>query len=111
LKAILTNAAVILCLVASQPPSAIGQISTTTPKPTADAGNISGGVYYLGIALNQAGEAGEWVHVGEQAGWKETTAGTVLKGKLYTTETSGNLSVTDAGSGIWRQLCQGRCQR
>ena len=105
-KALFTSAAVILCLALSQQPSAVGQNSTTAPDLTPFTGNISGRVYYLGIALNQVGEAGGWVRVGEQAGWKETTAGTIFNGKLYTTETSGNLYVTDLASGSWQQIGQ-----
>ncbi len=77
--------------------------STVSPnKPV--AGKISGRVYYLGVALNQTGAAGGWVQVGQQGAWKDTTAGTILDGKLYTTETSGNLFVTDLASGNWQQI-------
>jgi hypothetical protein len=61
-------------------------------------------LYVLGIALDQAGQPGGWVQVGAAGAWKETTAGAVLKGRLYTTESNGCLYVTDLGTGDWKQI-------
>ncbi|HVS34860.1 MAG TPA: hypothetical protein VMS17_04710, partial [Gemmataceae bacterium] len=47
---------------------------------------------------------GSWKQLGEGGAWKETLAGVVLKGKLYTTETNGGFYETDLGDGKWVQL-------
>ncbi len=104
LKSLLKDIAIIFLLAVTLPLSASAQFSIAIPASPPSAGNVAGGVYYLGIALNQAGEAGTWAQVGEQGGWKATTAGTVLQEKLYTIETSGKLYVTDPANGSWHAL-------
>ena len=47
---------------------------------------------------------GEWTRSGRAGDWKNTIAGAVLDGKLYTVEASGALYVTDAIEGTWRKL-------
>jgi hypothetical protein len=49
---------------------------------------------------------GTWKQVGEASAWKETIAGTVLKGRLFTVESDGGLYETDLASGEWKQIGQ-----
>ncbi len=49
---------------------------------------------------------GAWAQLGEAGAWKETLAGVVLKGKLYTAETNGCFYETDLTNGAWVQLGQ-----
>ena len=44
--------------------------------------------------------------LGEVGAWKDTIAGVVLNGKLYTTETNGGLYETNLDNGAWTQLGQ-----
>ena len=72
--------------------------------PPVRAERIQGNVVYLGIALDQEGAAGGWAQVGGNAQWKETIAGTIHDGKLYTAETNGGLYLTDLATGAWQQI-------
>jgi hypothetical protein len=61
-------------------------------------------LYVLGVSLDQAGLPGGWVQVGPPGAWKDTRAGAVLKGRLYTTEGNGCLYVTNLDTGEWQQV-------
>ena len=65
---------------------------------------IKGDIYYLGIALDQEGAAGNWAQVGAEGDWKDTAAGTILNDQLYSAEHGGGLFATDLGGGKWRQI-------
>jgi hypothetical protein len=71
---------------------------------SARAAGPDGDLYLLGVALNQAGIPGGWAGVGEGGAWKDTLAGAVLKGKLYSTESNGALYVTNLANGKWQPL-------
>ncbi|HVS34859.1 MAG TPA: hypothetical protein VMS17_04705 [Gemmataceae bacterium] len=60
--------------------------------------NKGGSMFHVDV------ETGEKKQVGDQGAWKGTLAGSVLKGKLYTTEDNGGLYVTDTESGEWKQI-------
>lgn len=45
-----------------------------------------------------------WGHVGPAGAWKDTIAGTMFKGSLYTVESDGVLYVTDVNKGTWRAI-------
>jgi hypothetical protein len=47
---------------------------------------------------------GDWERIGLAGDWKDTTAGTLFKGRLYTVEKSGALYVTDLRTGEWKKL-------
>ena len=73
--------------------------------PTAPAAAApKGDVYLLGIALDQAGSPGGWARVGPAGAWKQTLAGAVLDGRLYTVESSGVLYVTNLDTGAWKDV-------
>ncbi len=42
--------------------------------------------------------------IGDRCAWDHTVAGTILAGRLYTIETSGQLYVTDLADGAWREV-------
>jgi sugar lactone lactonase YvrE len=66
---------------------------------TAGPAKSPGDLFVLGIGLNQEGQPGGWVAVGEAGGWKDTRAAAVLKGRLYTVKGRGSLWATDLKSG------------
>ena len=78
----------------------VASIVALSPLAAAAAG-VKGNVIYLGIVLNQEGNAGGWERVGDSSEWDGTIAGTILGGKLFTVEKSGALYRTDLASGQW----------
>ncbi|HLX62655.1 MAG TPA: hypothetical protein VKX17_15360 [Planctomycetota bacterium] len=50
------------------------------------------------------GNAGGWTRIGSPGAWKNTHAGAILNGKLYTVETNGAFYVTDLSDGEWKQI-------
>ena len=62
-------------------------------------------LYTLGISLDQqGGVAGGWTLVGAKGAWKNTIAGAILRGRLYTIELSGVLYETDLSNGNWKPI-------
>ena len=62
-------------------------------------------LYTLGISLDQqGGVAGGWTRVGAKGAWKNTLAGAILRGRLYTVELSGVLYETDLSNGNWKPI-------
>lgn len=62
-------------------------------------------LYTLGISLDQqGGVAGGWNRVGAKGSWKNTVAGTILNGQLYTIEANGVLFETDLANGVWKAV-------
>jgi hypothetical protein len=62
----------------------------------------------IATAQMAAATPGAWKQVGPTGGWKNTTAATGLGGKLYTTEGSGALYVTNVDAGTWKIAGQER---
>ncbi len=50
------------------------------------------------------GNAGGWARIGPPSAWKDTLAGAILDGQLYTVEKSGALYVSDLAEGTWKQI-------
>ena len=45
-----------------------------------------------------------WGQIGPAGAWKDTIAGTMFKGSLYTVESDGVLYVTDLSKGTWKEI-------
>ena len=58
----------------------------------------------LATAQMAAAAPGAWKQVGPTGEWKRTTAATSLGGRMYTTEGSGGLYVTNVDTGTWKKL-------
>jgi hypothetical protein len=56
-------------------------------------------IFYLGVALDQAGARGAWQRIGDEGKWKGVLGGVILNDRLYTAEKDGRLYVSNLESG------------
>jgi hypothetical protein len=54
-----------------------------------------------------AADPGDWVRVGKAGDWKDTIAGTMFKGRLYSVEKGGHLYFTNVQNGEWKEIGKG----
>lgn len=78
------------------------RIAGTSTKPPGDGKN--GPTSVSKGKVESPSSAGTWSQIGPAGAWRNTLAGTILDGRLYTVETNGYLYRTDLGSGAWEGL-------